>query len=97
MPQVLFISVEHERLVFDAALTFDCQGVRRSLQLRGIVYGGGGHFTCRFVSSQGFLWYHDGITTGRRCIEEGKLEDLAPADLMKTRNKLAVLLIYAKQ
>ncbi|KAJ7642476.1 hypothetical protein DFH06DRAFT_959883, partial [Mycena polygramma] len=96
LPNVLFISVEHENLVFDAALSFDCRGVRRTLKLRGIVYGGGGHFTCRFVSNSGTVWYHDGITTGRRCIEEGRLEDIVPADLMRTRNKLAVLLIYAK-
>ncbi|KAJ6453680.1 hypothetical protein C8R47DRAFT_984495 [Mycena vitilis] len=69
----------------------------RTLELRGIVYGGGGHFTCRFVGRDGRLWYHDGIVTGRSCIEEGNLAEIPPAELMRTRNKVAVLLIYAKQ
>jgi len=43
------------------------------LGLRGTVYHGDNHFISRFISSNGTIWYHDGITTGRQYTEERNL------------------------
>jgi hypothetical protein len=34
------------------------------LNLTGIVYHGDNHFTCRIISPDGHIWFHDGISTG---------------------------------
>ncbi|KAJ7823110.1 hypothetical protein B0H13DRAFT_1659253 [Mycena leptocephala] len=43
------------------------------MRLRGIIYGGQGHFTSRFVDVHGYMWFHDGITTGSTCLPEANL------------------------
>jgi hypothetical protein len=47
-------------------------GTPVSLKMRGMIYVGQGHFTCRVVGKDGSMFFHDGIiTTGRNCIPEG--------------------------
>ena len=40
--------------------------------LRGIVYYQDQHFTSRFVTGAGMIWFHDGILTGSSLIYEGQ-------------------------
>ncbi|KAJ7015909.1 hypothetical protein C8F04DRAFT_984446, partial [Mycena alexandri] len=47
-----------------------------TMKLRGIIYAGQAHFTCRYIERDGTMWFHDGITTGRNCLEEVKLQSL---------------------
>ncbi|KAJ7697463.1 hypothetical protein B0H17DRAFT_866647, partial [Mycena rosella] len=67
VPPLIVLEINHKRLHFDEELVFDCNGALVKLKLRGIIYGGQGHFTCRFVDRGGVLWFHDGIATARRC------------------------------
>ncbi|KAF8581101.1 hypothetical protein K439DRAFT_1355102 [Ramaria rubella] len=41
------------------------------MQLRGIIYHGGYHFTARIIDSNSNCWYYDGIETSTTCIYEG--------------------------
>ncbi|KAF8872935.1 hypothetical protein CPB84DRAFT_1644916, partial [Gymnopilus junonius] len=41
--------------------------------LSGIIYSRQSHFVARIVDSEGSIWYHDGMTTGRCCIKENTL------------------------
>ncbi|KAJ3551910.1 hypothetical protein NM688_g4438 [Phlebia brevispora] len=34
--------------------------------VRGLIYLGGEHFTCRFVDDDKTVWYHDGMLSGKR-------------------------------
>ncbi|KAI0354570.1 hypothetical protein OH77DRAFT_1456690 [Trametes cingulata] len=43
--------------------------------LRGVIYHGSNHFTCRYLSSEGNVWYHDGASTGQNCIRESVSAD----------------------
>ncbi|KAF6759709.1 hypothetical protein DFP72DRAFT_790648, partial [Ephemerocybe angulata] len=43
--------------------------------LKGLIYYGTGHFTCRIVKNNE-SWFHDGLVTGRSTINEGLLTDL---------------------
>ncbi|KAJ7102042.1 hypothetical protein C8R44DRAFT_576793, partial [Mycena epipterygia] len=66
-------------------------------RLRGVIYGGQSHFTCRYVERDGEIWFHDGITTGRRCVREGNLRELDNLmDLQKCGEKYAVAVLYAR-
>ena len=65
------------------------------LQLKGMVYYGGFHFTSQIVSSDGAVWFNDGMTTGRQCKKDGDLEGMSSRKLMKCRGKVLVLAKYA--
>ncbi|EIW60991.1 uncharacterized protein TRAVEDRAFT_120098 [Trametes versicolor FP-101664 SS1] len=47
-----------------------------SWRLCGAVYLGNNHFTSRYVDVDGRSWYHDGILTGRVCVDEGLLQNI---------------------
>ncbi|KAI0026652.1 hypothetical protein K488DRAFT_65500, partial [Vararia minispora EC-137] len=63
-------------------------------KLKGIVYSGQSHFTCRFLNRSGHVFYHDGMTTGRRCVYESNYTNLT--DPHHTHNKFAYLAIYSR-
>ena len=65
-----------------------------TLHLRGLVYYGGFHFTCRIVDESGNIWFHDGMTTERTTIKEGRFGSVSQPDLKKCRNKQLCLVIY---
>ncbi|KAJ7026440.1 hypothetical protein C8F04DRAFT_966383, partial [Mycena alexandri] len=54
------------------------------LKLRGIIYVGHGHFTCQIVSNNRAIWFNDGIATGRQCILEGNINNLADMNGLST-------------
>jgi Helitron helicase-like domain at N-terminus/PIF1-like helicase len=66
------------------------------LPLKGIVYSGNFHFTCRIVSDKN-VWFHDGMTTKSTCQKEGHITDFTDKKLMMYNNTVAVLAIYAKK
>ncbi|KAJ6522930.1 hypothetical protein DFH09DRAFT_938153 [Mycena vulgaris] len=97
VPGIMLIDINHDRLSFSDQLGFDSAGVMVKLNLRGIIYGGQNHFTCRFIDSNGTVWFHDGISTGRTCIRDASLEGrYDPMALHKCGEKLAVAVIYAR-
>ncbi|KAJ7152407.1 hypothetical protein C8R46DRAFT_820871, partial [Mycena filopes] len=66
-------------------------------KLRGIIYGGQGHFTCRYIDRDGGMWFHDGITTGRRCQPEVNVSAVTRLlDLHRCGEKRAVAVVYAR-
>ena len=76
--------------------TVKIQGSVRAttLHLKGLVYHGGYHFTCRIVDESGNIWFHDGMTTGRILIKDGKIGSVSQPNLKKCRNKKLCLVIY---
>ena len=63
------------------------------LSLRGLVYHGGYHFTCRIVDQSGNIWYHDGMSTGRTSTKEGKFGTVSQPNLKTCRNRKLCLMI----
>ena len=72
------------------------EGEIKVLNLRGIVYHGGYHFTCRTVSSEQQMWYHDGINTGKSCLMDGILGSQSEDRLRVCRNRNLVLAVYVQ-
>jgi hypothetical protein len=66
------------------------------LHLRGIIYHGENHFTSRIISSEGHIWYHDGITTGSTCNSDGHLKTTTDNLLRHCQKKQLVMAIYAQ-
>jgi len=66
--------------------------VKSSYRLRGVVYHGSYHFTARIIDSNNCVWYHDGMTTGKDCVYEGKWKDIS--DIGSVNERRATLLIY---
>ncbi|KAJ6461129.1 hypothetical protein C8R47DRAFT_993644 [Mycena vitilis] len=93
----MLLDLNHEKLLFDDELAFHCDGARVALKLRGVIYGGQNHFTCRFIRQDGSMWFHDGITTGRDCIPEVNLNTLQDKLVLhKCGEKKAVAVVYAR-
>jgi hypothetical protein len=74
-------------------------GATRSttLYLKGLVYHGDFHFTCRIVDFSGNIWFHDGMTMGSTSTYDGKIGHVGQPNLHKCRNKKLCLAIYAKK
>ena len=59
--------------------------------LRGIGYFGGGHFVSRILKSDGCVWYHDGMETGRSMDYHGLANSF---DWRMCRGKIPNIYIY---
>jgi hypothetical protein len=87
-------------MMLDAALHLFKDDVRYRYNLRGVVYHGKFHFTSRLIKPNGQVWYHDGILTGSKCMQDGILGALPP-DYLNTCTdtdnvtRVAVGAIYA--
>ncbi|KAI5896035.1 uncharacterized protein SCHCODRAFT_02491195 [Schizophyllum commune H4-8] len=84
-----------EKLVISPTLSFN----GASMKLRGVIYGGQNHFTCRVVDDDGHLYRHDGIDNGEECEKEAELTRILPTDLGLWRSrggsiKVASFVIY---
>ena len=53
-------------------LWITCDETRVSYNLRGIIYYKDQHFTSRFITGTGMIWFHNGILTGSSLIYEGR-------------------------
>ncbi|KAJ6447380.1 hypothetical protein C8R47DRAFT_999814 [Mycena vitilis] len=95
-PSLLVIFIDSNRLVFDKVLSIRATNGDKELTLRGIVYGGHGHFTCRIIDGDGWVWFNDGITTGRRCVREFRYDALVELlELQSCRGRTAVAVVYS--
>jgi hypothetical protein len=66
-----------------------------TLHLKGLVYHGGYHFTCRIVDESGNIWFHDGMSTGRTSIKDGRFGSVSQPNLKECRNKqLCLVILY---
>ncbi|KAF9455682.1 hypothetical protein BDZ94DRAFT_1179487 [Collybia nuda] len=89
VPSLLYLTIDDSRLLFNV------ESVEVTMSLHGIIYGGSEHFTSRWISSSGDVWYHDGIQTKRKMISEGKIEN-TELNICGIDGRMAVAVIYAK-
>ena len=65
-----------------------------TLHLKGLVYHGDYHFTSRIIDNSGNIWFHDGMTTGKIALKEGKFGSVSQPNLKECRNKQLCLVLY---
>ncbi|KAJ7171845.1 hypothetical protein C8R43DRAFT_874748 [Mycena crocata] len=100
IPDILILSFNGEggKLLMEEELCFARTEGNVRLRLRGLLYHSraGQHFTSVVVDKNGTMWYHDGITTGRRCVNRGNFRDANPASLMVVQGATLSAALYAK-
>jgi len=67
-----------------------------ALHLQSLVYHGDYHFTCQIIDKSGNIWFHDGMTTGRSTLKEGKFGSANQPNLKECRNKQLCLVTKHK-
>ena len=65
-----------------------------TLHLKGLVYHGDYHLASRIIDNSGNIWFHDGMTTGKIALKEGKFGSASQPNLKECRNKQLCLAIY---
>ena len=90
----MIFEIDSNNITLSKTIGFKGDDGMKVLQLKGIVYHGDFHFTSCIVSSDGVVWFNDGITTGRQCKKDGDLETMSSRKVMKCRGKKLVLEIY---
>ena len=94
-PKILLFSINDSSLKVTKNLTLDNGNENVAYTIKGVIYFGEFHFTSRVFSSDDTVWFHDGITTGRQCENQGKITTLSDDELMECDGKKATLLLYA--
>jgi hypothetical protein len=77
-------------------ITMNMENGEIILKLRGIIYHGRHHFTSQIVSLNGDIWYHDGMTTGRKCNWNGMVSEHLPQELNTCEGRSVTLVLYAQ-
>jgi len=97
VPKILAFSVNDATLVeVSKKISFSDSNSLVVFGLKGIVYFGDFHYTARIVN-EGHVWFHDGITTGKNCKNEGKLSTFTNKELSSCNDKMISLAIYAQK
>ena len=55
-------------------------------KLRGLIYYGDHHFSCRVIDEVGGVWFNDGIHTKSVCSYEGDIREIDPVNLTEARH-----------
>ncbi|KAJ6597609.1 hypothetical protein DFH09DRAFT_903839 [Mycena vulgaris] len=96
VPSIMMLYINSNRISFDPILQFDRNSTLVRLRLRGIIYGGQGHFTCRYISKNGDVWFNDSMMTGQSCVPQGHLSEFTNAmDLHACIGRSALAVVYA--
>ncbi|KIM74616.1 hypothetical protein PILCRDRAFT_79928, partial [Piloderma croceum F 1598] len=76
-PPLLIFEINSNNITLSKTIGFEEEDGMMVLQLKGMIYHGGFHFTSCIVSSDGAFWFNDGMTTGRQCKKNGDLETMS--------------------
>ncbi|KAF8573452.1 hypothetical protein K439DRAFT_1374132 [Ramaria rubella] len=61
------------------------------MNLRGIIYHGGYHFTARFIDARDNIWNHDGMQLDGQCRMESNINEINLSILDNRRACIAQL------
>ena len=96
LPAVYFLNTPDMLVIYAPATTWQISPSlkvnKKQLYLRGIVYHGEDHFTCRIIDPDGTIWFHDGLK-GNACVQEG----VSKNGWNICRGKKVVCMIYAQK
>ena len=89
---IAFDLSQHPVTLLESIVITTVDGACTTYKLRGIMYYLDNHFTSRFVSESGCVWYHDGIATGSQMVLEGT--SVGDTELGTCRSGIAVCAVY---
>jgi hypothetical protein len=74
IPSVLVFEINSRNIKVSKTLKFEQEDETVVPDVRGLVYHGNFHFTSHIIGTNGIVWYHDGMTTGSSCENEGDFD-----------------------
>ena len=95
-PSMLVFEINTRNIKVSKTLKFEQEGRTVVLDVRGLIYHGDFHFTSRIIGTDGIVWYHDGMTTGSNCENDGDFDKFSSNDLLNCRGKKLILVVYAR-
>ena len=96
IPSVLVFEINSRNIKVSKTLKFEQEGETIVLDIRGLIYHGDFHFTSRIIGADRIVWYHDDITTGSSCENEGDFDKFSSKRLLKCKGKNLILVVYAR-
>src|ERR1700722_20117737 len=88
IPKILVFSVSDRSIQVSKNISFHDGDSLVVFGLRGIVYYGDFHYTAR-VCTNGSVWFHNGMVSGRECIYDKRLTEFTGSELSTCNGKLA--------
>ncbi|KIM77344.1 hypothetical protein PILCRDRAFT_76841 [Piloderma croceum F 1598] len=95
-PSVLVFEINSRNIKVSKTLRFEQKGETVVLDVRGLIYHGDFHFTSCIIGNDGMVWYHDGMTTGSSCENEGDFDKFSSRKLLKCKGTKLILVVYAR-
>jgi len=96
IPKLLVFSVFDASVRVSKKISFRDGDSMIVFSLKGIVYFGDFHYTAR-VCVGGSVWFHDGMSTGRDCTYEKRLNEFTDVELSTCNGKTLSLVFYAQR
>jgi len=93
-PSFLIFTINNNKTIINKKLKWKNQNNSVTYRLRGLVYYGDFHFTCRIITQDSRIWFHDGIETRETCQYEGNLDEFHTSDLLTCGGRKSRLAVY---
>ena len=95
-PNMLVLEVNSRNIKIRKTLKFVQDGKSIGLKVRGLIYHGDFHFTSCMIGTDEIVWYHDGMTTGSTCKNEGDFDKFSNKKMMENKGKVLTMVVYAR-
>jgi hypothetical protein len=95
-PSVLVFEINSRNIKISKTLKFVQDSESIVLDVRGLIYHGDFHFTSYIIGADGIVWYHDGMTTGSICENEGDFDKFTSKKKLRCKGKNLILVVYAR-
>ena len=86
-PSMLIFEMNMRNIKVSKTLKFEQEGRMVVLDVRGLIYHVDFHFTSCITGTDGIVWYHDGMTTGSNCENDGDFDKFSFNNLLNCRGK----------
>ena len=92
-PAILAFDMSQQTtLLLESLVLTTADGQQTTYKLRGVMYYSENHFTSRFITEMGSVWYHDGLSTGQLMVHEGNVN---MTDFITCQSRIAICAVYA--
>jgi len=95
-PNVLVFEINSKNIKISRSLKFVQDSETVVLDVRELIYHGDFHFTSHINGNDNKVWYHDGMTSGSTCENEGDFDSFSTKKLSKCKGKRLLLVVYVR-
>ena len=96
LPSVLVLEIDSQNMKINKTLKFVQDNETVVLDVRGLIYHGNFHFTSCIIRNNNNVWYHDRMTTGSICENEGDFDSFSTKKLLNCKGRRLILVVCAR-